>query len=526
MHITLICADNENWAIGLRSISSVLKQAGHSTRIIMTCSGNGSLNARGLECIRELSNGSSLIGISSMSRNSQKTKDIIGALRPLGIPVVWGGMHPTLYPDDCVGHADLICRGEGEGFMVELAERVAVGKGWLDLLSAGHRTDGRTVLNEVRPLFPDLDALPFVDFGFSDEFNVDDRGEVRPNAAMKNELSILFTGSRGCAFNCHYCSNAQLKTLYAGKGRYVRKMSIPVFVESARKCREIFPRAKYFYFTDEDFFARSVGEFREFAELYPKTVGLPFECMASPQQISEEKMDLLVKAGLWRVDMGVESGSDRVKKEIFNRHGSNEIVMRSAAILARYPRVVVYYFFIIGNPYEERADLLGTVGLIQKLPYPSFVRTYNLVFMPGTHLFERACRDGVINGIEDSGYELDFLAGFDYRGHAWKMNDLYLNGLLSLMTGKATRRRTGFIPRVILPALIRPRWLDFNDRHLAISKSMVGVARAGLKLRRKVLILASKVLKDPSTIYNPGGKAKKILSNESNGRAASAGSPD
>ena len=512
MRITLISADNENWAIGLRSISGALGRAGHSTRIVLTCSGQEMLNARGLESVRSLCEGSGVIGISSLSRSSKKAKAIIEAVKPLGRPVVWGGMHPTLYPEDCVGHADLICRGEGEDFMVELAGRVERGETYLDILNGGHRTSGRTVLNDVRPPVPELDGLPFVDFRFEDEFVLDERGQAVPNDAMKDELSILFTGSRGCAFNCHYCSNAQLKTLYEGKGRFVRKMSIPHFVESARKCREIFPRAKYFYFTDEDFFARSVGDFKEFAELYPKTVGLPFECMASPQQITDEKMALLVKAGLWRVDMGVESGSDRVKREIFNRYGSNEIVLKSAAVLARYPQVVAYYFFIIGNPYEEREDVLSTIDLIRRLPTPAFVRTYNLVFMPGTHLFERARRDGIIAGLEDSGYELDFLAGFDHRGLAWKTKNLYLNGLASLMTGRSSRRWIGFIPRALVPVLLRPRWIDWNDRHPAASKGMVGLARSGLKLRRKVLVLASRFLRNPGTIYNPGNKAKKRLS--------------
>ena len=505
--------DNDNWAIGLRSISSALKQAGHSTKIILAGSGNGSLNARVLESIRSLSEQSEIIGISSMSRSSKKAKALIEALKLLGKLIVWGGMHPTLAPEECVGHADLICRGEGEEFMVELAGLLSQGKDYLDIPNGGHKQNGRIVLNDVRPLFEDMDRLPFVDFSFSDEFRVDERGEIRPNETMKEALSIIFTGSRGCAFNCHYCSNAKLKTLYAGKGRYIRKMSIPKFVESARKCREIFPRAKYFYFTDEDFFARPIHEFREFAELYPKLVGLPFECMASPQQISEEKMALLVEAGLWRVDVGVESGSDRVKKEIFNRHGSNEIVLKSASVINRHPQVVAYYFFIIGNPYENREDLLGTIGLIRQLPFPAFIRTYNLVFMPGTHLFEKACQDGIISGLKDSGFELDFLAGFDYRKHDWKSNNLYLNGLISLMTGKSTRRRLGFVPRAVLPALIRPSWVDFNDRHKFLSKRMIGIARGGLRFRRKALVFVSKIFRDPGSVHNFKGRKKRIIAN-------------
>jgi radical SAM superfamily enzyme YgiQ (UPF0313 family) len=436
---------------------------------------------------------------------------LIRALRPLDVPIVWGGMHPTLFPEDCAGHANLICRGEGESFMVDLAGRLATGRGYLDIPNGGYLQEGRLVLNDAAPLSPDLDALPFVDFTFEDEYFADAEGAVRPNTGMRMAASILFSGSRGCAFACHYCSNARLKSLYEGKGRYVRKMSIPKFVESAKRCREIFPRAKYIYFTDEDFFARPMADFREFAEIYPGEVGLPFECMASHQQISEEKMALLVRAGLWRVDVGVESGSDRVKKEIFNRLGTNDVVLKAAAAVSRYPQVVAYYFFIIGNPYEDREDLLGTVGLIRRLPPPAFVRTYNLVFLPGTHLYERALRDGIIHGLEDSGFDLDFLAGFDHRKHAWKERNLYLNALVSLMTGKSTRRRIGFVPRFALPALTAPRWLDVNDRHTGLSKAMIALARAGLGGRRKAMLFVSKFLKDPSSAYRAGALIKKAV---------------
>lgn len=511
MRITLICADDDNWAVGLRSISSVLKGAGHRTRIILTSSLRGRPAALAADSLREACRGSGLIGISSMSRGSSRAKSLIEALRPLGAPIVWGGMHPTLFPEDCAGHADLVCRGEGESFMVDLAGRLANGRGYLDIPNGGYLREGRLVLNDLAPLVPDLDALPFVDFTFEDEYSADAEGAVRPNADMTTATSVLFSGSRGCAFACHYCSNARLKSLYDGKGRYNRKMSVPKFVASAKRCREIFPRAKYIYFTDEDFFARPLAEFREFAETYPEEVGLPFECMASPQQISEEKMALLVRAGLWRVDVGVESGSDRIKKEVFNRLGTNDVVLRAAAAVNRFPQVVAYYFFIIGNPYEDREDLLGTVGLIRRLPPPAFVRTYNLVFLPGTHLYERAMRDGIIRGLADSGFDLDFLAGFDHRKHAWKAKNLYLNALISLMTGKSTRRRIGFVPRFALPLLTRRRWLDLNDRHHGLSKIMIALARAGLVWRRRAMLLVSRFLKDPSSAYRAGDLVKKAV---------------
>jgi len=505
MNITLICTDDDNWALGLRSISSALKEAGHRTRLVFTNTGNGFFRGHGLENIKSLSENSDLIGISSMSRSSKKAKAIINALKPIRKLIVWGGMHPTLYPEDCVGHADMICRGEGEEFMVELAERLSSGREPQDIRNGAYKKNGRMILNELRPLIGDLDRLPIVDFTFADEFQVDGQATIQPHPPTSLSSSILLSGSRGCIYHCHYCSNSQLKTLYTDKGRWARKMSISRFVEAARTCREKFPCAKYFHFTDEDFFARSLNDFKEFATIYPEKVGLPFECMASPQQITDEKMALLTKTGLWRINVGVESGSDRVKKEIFNRPISNEIVLRSAAIVNRYPQVVTYYFFIIGNPYENRIDLLATIDLLRCLPPPYFLRVYNLVFIPGTILYKKACQDGIIAGLEDSGFELDFMAGLEYKNHTWKNSNLYLNGLIFLMAGKSTPRRLGLLPRILISVLSHPSLIDFNNRHQAMSKAMIALAQGWIRMRRNGARLASKIIKNPMSIYNLKG---------------------
>jgi len=501
MHITLICADDDTWALGMRSISAALKGAGHETRMIFAGSVKASLSDEAVDEILSLAHGTDIIGISSMSRGSKRAKAILKAVTHLKKATVWGGMHPTLYPEDCTPHADMICRGEGEDFMIELAERMAEGKDLRNILNGGFQSDGHVELNELRSLINNLDSLGFPDFSCEKEYVLNGSGHLQPNSRMREASSILFSGSRGCLYSCHYCSNSQLMTIYRGKGRYARKMSVAKFINSAQECKRLFPRAKYIYFTDEDFFARPVRDVREFAEIYPAKVGLPFECMASPLQITEEKAALMVKAGMWRIDVGVESGSDRVKKHVFNRPANNEAVMRAVNIISRYPQVVAYYFFIIGNPYEKRLDLLETIGLLKELPTPFFVRAYSLVFIPGTRLFERASEDGIIAGLEDSGFEIDFLGGLDHRGPEWKKENLYLNSLIALMAGKFSRSRMGLLPRRLVPALTARRVIDFCDRHIGIGKTIVRLSRVGLKVRRSGLTLVSRVLKDNKIAY-------------------------
>jgi len=476
MHITMINADDEVWAIGMRSISSTLRQAGHPTTMIFAGASEAPVNESVIQGIAARVGDSEIIGISSMSRGSARAKTLIEGLRPLGRVIVWGGIHPTLFPEDCTAHADIVCRGEGEEFMLDVAERVASGRELTDIPNGAYLSDGRTILNDLRPLIADLDGLPLLDFAFENEYILDPTGTLVPNTGMKEKGVVLFSGSRGCNNSCTYCSNSKLKSIYRGKGRYTRKMSIPRFVEVAKEYRRLFPRAKHFYFTDEDFFARPVEEMREFAETYPGPVGIPFECMASPRQITEEKVALAVKAGMYQIDVGLESGSERIRREVFNRYIDDETQLQAAIAINTHAQVNALYFLILGNPYEERQDMLDGVRLLEKLPPPFSIQAYNLVFIPGTKMFERACQDGIIKGFGDSAFEIDFLAGFDHRTHEWKRKNLYLNSLMSLMRGKSTRRRMGMVPRMIIPLLASPRVVDFCDRHTRIGETIVSLS--------------------------------------------------
>jgi radical SAM superfamily enzyme YgiQ (UPF0313 family) len=381
------------------------------------------------------------------------------------------------------------------------------------MANVAYRDSGTVAMNPLRPLISDLDELPLYDFTCVDEFHLTDKGlaQVEHVSDVTPSHEVIFNGSRGCAFQCTYCCNAKLKQLYSGCGRYVRKMSVSKYIAHVRALRESFPRAKYAYLIDEDLLARSVDELREFAEEFPRQVGLPFDCCGSPPHISKEKMDLLVRAGLWRIRMGVESGSERTKRDVFRRYMSNEVVMRAARVVSRYPQVVPYYFLLIANPYELPEDLMQTARFLMDLPLGYYLLAFNLVFFPGSVLYDRAVRDGVIDGKQDSGYELDFRGGLQYKKHVWKEENLYLNSLLFLMEGKSTRHRLGGVPRSLLPVLLHPRVVNFSNRHPSITQCAIAVKMLALSLRGRVAKLLRAATGDPTSIYGLRGFLKNKL---------------
>ncbi|MEN6337425.1 MAG: radical SAM protein [Phycisphaerales bacterium] len=504
MNIALIYVDQDLEAFGVRNISSALKAAGHETKLILMKTKDAVYSQQVLDAAKGLVADSDVIGMSCFSRASQKAIQVMEHMRPLGKVTVWGGIHATLNAEQCARHADLVCRGEGEEFMIDLAGRLGQGDGWRDIPNGVYADKGRLVVNEPRPLLDTLDTLPMMDFSRDNEWHLSGEEFVRVTGVCEDTAPIAFNGTRGCAFRCTYCSNSKLKQLVHANGHYVRKLSIEKLVEQAQKLRERFPNAKCFDFFDEDFCARPVADIEKFSRLYSERVGIPFECMVSPVQVNEEKIDWLVKAGLWRINMGVESGSERTKREVYDRHMSNDAVMRAAKVINKYPHVVPYYFFIIGNPYETRDDLLSTARFLGSLPQPFYLRTYNLVFVPGTLLYETAVKDGIIQGSKDSGFELDFLGGFNYKKHPWKKSNLYLNGLLYLMAGKISRGRLGLVPRRLLDFLLRPDVVEFNEKHTLGIRGLIATKLCLWKLRGLAARVVKKALKDPRAIYRVG----------------------
>lgn len=431
---------------------------------------------------------------------------MIESLRSQKKLIVWGGVHASLNPTECAELADIVCRGEGEEMMLELVERLEQGRDWRDIENTAFKENGSLQLNSLRPPIRDLDELPFPDFTFEDEYLLTRKGfvQVSTMSQLTSRGELVFNSSRGCAFHCTYCCNAKLKSLYLGKGRYVRRMSVSKLIEHTQNLCRIFPQGKYFYFIDEDFAARPVEELAQLSEEFPRKVGLPFTCLAHPARVTQQKMDLLVKAGLFRIYMGIESGSEHTKREIYDRHVSNEVVLQAARTISGYPQLLPSYFFIIANPYEEKDDLIATARLISELPYGAYVMIYNLMFFPGSALYERAMRDGLIAGTHDCGYELDFHGGLDYKQHAWKQKNLYLNGLIFLMEGWCVRHRIGILPRLFVNTLLAPDWTEFNENHLSGIRIMISIRFLVNSIRHWGARWLKKIIGNPVMVYNLG----------------------
>jgi radical SAM superfamily enzyme YgiQ (UPF0313 family) len=195
--------------------------------------------------------------------------------------------------------------------------------------------------------------------------------------------------SRGCPHKCSYCASSAMMRL--------RRRSVENVIEELQIILNRFGNIEIISFFDDTFFAAPVEYFEEFRDKYKKKIGLPFHAQCSPATISERKMELLVDAGLFYTEMGIQTGSERIKK-MYRRVIPNQRIIDAAALINRYKSKLLTpdYHIILDNPWETTEDVKDTLRLLLGLPGKYRLQISSLIFFPGTELNDKARQEGIL----------------------------------------------------------------------------------------------------------------------------------
>lgn len=462
MKITLVSPYPDITAFGIRTISAYLKGRGHRTQLVFLPDPYGDnlifglqrYDDKALDDLISLCKDSNLIGITLMTNFYEGAIQITKKLK-LGLkaPVIWGGIHPTIRPEESLEHADIVCVGDGEDALLELIEKMEKGEPYTHVGNLWFKENGNLIKNPPRELTRDLDIYPMPDYS-TDDSHIMREGRIQPltydltkryleqgtvSQYLKRTGYQTMTG-RGCPHQCTYCINDTLKTMYHNVN-YLRWRSTPHVMEEFLWVKKNLPYVGFIWISDDAFFAKNKKSLEEFCMEYKKQVALPFTCLASPMTISEEKMEMLVDAGLIYLQMGVESGSPRIQ-ELFNRKQMNNERLKKAFAIINKHKDKMYppsYDFILDVPYEQDEDKIESLKLIAEIPKPYQLQPFSLVLYPGTQLYNMAKKDGMIRDEKKQIYEKSYTM----------REPNYLNLLMSLAKG-------GKFPGRLLKFLVTP----------------------------------------------------------------------
>jgi radical SAM superfamily enzyme YgiQ (UPF0313 family) len=156
---------------------------------------------------------------------------------------------------------------------------------------------------------------------------------------------------------------------------------------------EQYPEIKVINF-DDDIFILNKKWLVEFCEEYPEKIGLPFACNINPAGFDRKTAKMLAKAGCVEVKIGLESGSERLRREILKRP-SKEHLITEAFAAAQDAGIRAWSFNMIGIPAETKEEMLMTAKLNARVR-PYIIRC--AIFFPyeGTDLYHYAVEHKLI----------------------------------------------------------------------------------------------------------------------------------
>lgn len=359
MKITFIYPDiilhRPDWTgyfyVGIASLSSFLKREGHNTSLIHITQPI----SRSEFLKRVEKEGPDLIGLTSTSHMFPFVKRLTSWLveAKMSVQTVYGGIHPTIAPDEAIGAdgIDMICRGEGEAPLSELCQKIENKEDISNIHNLWVKRNGTIIKNPLRPSLDDLDRLPLPDRSIFLNYR---------NLYCEREDKGSFMVSRGCPYNCTYCCNHLMREI-SGSNSSVRFRSVDKVIEEIKGVIEQYPFFNTLVFDDDILFLKRKWS-EEFAEKYSREIRLPFICNARANLIDEAMAALLVKAGCCHVRFGLESGNEKISSEILNRRLTNDQIKKAFSISQKVG-LITESFNMVGIPYEKPSSILDTIKL-------------------------------------------------------------------------------------------------------------------------------------------------------------------
>jgi len=407
-----------------------------------------------------------LVGISvSCSAYLETAKVITKAIKErLNIPVLWGGVHPTVDPQGCIQHADMLCLGEGEYPLLELLQALSNNDNPLNIKNLWFNVAGAITRNPLRPLIQDLDSLPLPDYTNDNKYYISQNKLHKGDPIHMDCWDYFIQGTRGCPYSCTYCSNSLFKESYKNHGNYVRQRSVEHVINELIQAKIILKGLKMITFFDEVFGVNKKW-IEEFCYQYKKKINIPFTCYLHPLAVKEDIVIMLKNAGVSLIGIGIQSGCERVRRHIFKRPESNKQIIGAAAILQKHG-IQFVLDLILDNPFETQDDKNETLNLLLHIPRPFKLSLYSLIYFPGTRLTEMALKQGLItqDDIEDRRQRVlsQFRVTIEYKRDKWDtawISLAYLSG-------------TPLIPRQMVSFLSHRRLLRLHPEPLLLLVKM------------------------------------------------------
>lgn len=439
--------------LGIAYIASVLIRSGHKLKII-----DAPAMSYDYPAVKREIEGFSpdLVGITSMTptiKGAVKTAEIAKSIAP--VPVVIGGPHASIMPDETakLKDVDIVVRGEGEEVMRTLLGAMESEEDIKTVRGISFKKNGRVVHTPNMPLIEDLDVLPFP------ARDLLAGGNYRQHVGHPTSFATMIT-SRGCPHNCIYCTKAIF-------GRQYRFRSAANVIEEIQQVISEY-KVKEIVFYDDAFTANRRRTIELCDEIVKNNIDVTWKCESRVDTVDREVLQKMKKAGCDIIAYGVESGSDELLNTIGKRTTTEKI--REAFKTTKEVGIQTLAYIMIGIPGETKETIQKTLDFTIELD-PDYVQFSIATPYPQTELYNIAKEKGYLK--EDSWSKYAYTGDSAtpvMRTEALTQEELSLE--LKRMIRKFYLR-----PHYVLKQLRMSTSLDMWRRNISGLKSVLGWVR-------------------------------------------------
>jgi radical SAM superfamily enzyme YgiQ (UPF0313 family) len=392
-----------------------------------------------VERIRPLWVGFSTITGPQLSAAIKATKRV----HALGIPTVWGGVHATIMPEDVLAedYVDFVIINEGELTAQEFTHELKNGQNWAKVFGLAWKDEnGQAVINPERPFIQDLD-----DFVPRWELLGDLDPYMLQSGPYDRALPVYI--SRGCPFRCAFCYNEVVmkRTWRQHSDEFVMNQ-----IDWLKKNHGI----NAIDYADDYLFGRP----RPMKRLV-EHVNMPWSGQVRVQLLTPEFVQWMNKTGCQWVNIGAESGSQKVLDSITKDQKGEMIEWGMRNLIEYAPHIEANLSFIFGLPAEDKTERQVTIDLIDRLSRLSpKIRSSICVYMPypGTPLWPDALSRGYVPPPNQEGW-----ANFDLnRGNTPWVSESEASAMSEISDILYVGRSQGHWILSPYYELLRWRWLN------------------------------------------------------------------
>lgn len=310
-----------------------------------------------------------LVGISTITSTAPRAYAIADRVRALGIPVIMGGPHVTYLTEEALAHADFVVRGEGEAALAAFIDARENGAGFADVPNLSYRDENGTIVhNPLAPRIADLDRIPFPDLSL-----------LRPDAkGWKHMSSIPVLTSRGCPFDCSFCSVTGMF------GRKYRFRSTENIIEELRLYAG---RGTMIFFYDDNF-AADPARTRELCEaIIRERLSIKWTTQVRADVTRDPGLvGLMKRSGCHTVYIGFESVNPDALEDMKKKQTVAEIA--EAVKVFRRHRIHIHGMFVLGFDQDDWRSVRRTVRWAKRARLTS-TQFLILTPLPGSALYDQ-----------------------------------------------------------------------------------------------------------------------------------------